>query len=173
TDDTLQARTYIWGQAARAFLQEPIIGHGYKYSEKGNFVEAAGSGSVSHHQSTHNDILSHLVDGGVIGGALFLFVLGLMFALARRSVGNPALRPLGIGYSCMLIAMIVSGIDNTLSESAAVITFQWLAFGVMGGLVAVPGNPGRAGGQARWLGGGGLRGPQTRTASHHALHRAP
>ncbi len=174
TDDTLQARTYIWGQAARAFLQDPIIGHGYKYSEKGNFVEAAGLGSVSHHQSTHNDILSHLVDGGVVGTAIFLLVLGLMFALARRSVGDRDLRPLGIGYSCMLTAMIVSGIDNTLSESAAVITFQWLVFGVIAGLVAVQGDAWRAGGRARWLGRTWLRRPQSRTASHYyALPRGP
>ena len=133
--DTLQARTQVWGQAARAFLNDPLIGHGYKYSETGNFVEAANDGAVSHNQSTHSDILSHLVDGGVVGTAFFIVVFGLMFALARRSVADRVSRPLGIGYSCMLIAMIVSGVDNTLSESAAVITFEWLAFGVMAGMV--------------------------------------
>ena len=141
--DTLQARTQIWGQAAGAFLEDPIIGHGYNYGEQENFVEAANDGAVSRYQSTHSDMLSHLVDGGVVGTAIFIAVLGLMLALARRSVADPVYRPLGIGYSCMLTPMVVGGIDNTLSQSAAVTTVEWLAFGVMVGLVAHP--------EAAWL----------------------
>jgi hypothetical protein len=132
--DTLQARLHIWGQAERAFLHDPIIGHGYDYSLKGNFVEPAGLGVVSHVQSTHSDLLSNLVDGGVVGAAIFIAVLGLMVTVARRAVADPLVRPLGIGYSCMLSALVVGGIDNTLSQSAAVATLNWLAFGVMVGL---------------------------------------
>ncbi len=132
--DTLQARVQIWGQAERAFLHDPIIGHGYDYSLKGNFVEPYGLGVVSHTQSTHSDLLSNLVDGGVVGAAIFIAVLCLMVVVARRSVADPVVRPLGIGYSCMLSALVVGGIDNTLSQSAAVATFNWMAFGVMVGL---------------------------------------
>lgn len=174
SNDTLQARTYVWGQAARAFLQNPIIGHGYRYSEQGNFVELASDGTVSHRQSTHSDILSHLVDGGVVGTAFFILVMGLMFALARRSVGSPAHRPLGIGYSCMLTAMIVSGLDNSLSESAAVITFEWLVFGVMAGVVACGWDARQAPpGQPRWPQRKWLQAPQGQTTPHDAARRIP
>jgi O-antigen ligase len=140
--DTLRARVQIWGQAERAFLHDPIIGHGYDYSLKGNFVEPYGLGVVSHVQSTHSDLLSNLVDGGVVGAAIFIAVLWLMVIVARRAVADPLVRPLGIGYSCTLSALVVGGIDNTLSQSAAVATLEWLTFGIMAGLIAQPGTRG-------------------------------
>jgi O-antigen ligase len=132
--DTLAARIQIWGQAGRAFLQDPILGHGYGYSIAGNFVEASHGGSVSRYQSTHSDILSELVDGGVVGAAIFVAVLGLMFVVARRALADDAARPLGIGYSCMLTVVVVGGLDTTLSQSAAAWTLEWLTFGVMVGV---------------------------------------
>lgn len=134
SSDTLKARVQIWGQAGRAFLHEPILGHGYEYSLKGNFVEGYSLGVVSHSQSTHSDVMSELVDGGVAGAAVFIFILGLMVVVARRSVEDPVSRPLGIGYSCMLAAFIVGGIDNTLTQSAAATTLEWLTFGLMVGV---------------------------------------
>lgn len=135
--DTLQARVQIWRQAESAFLHNPIVGHGYEYSLKNNFVEPYSLGVVSHYQSTHSDLLSHLVDGGVVGATIFVGLLWLMVILARRSVADPASRSLGIGYSCMLAALVVGGIDNTLTQSAAVVAFAWLAFGMMVGLTNV------------------------------------
>jgi hypothetical protein len=133
-DDTLVARVHIWSQAWAAFLQDPIIGHGYEYSISGNFIEAAHGGAVSHYQSTHSDILSHLVDGGVVGTTLSLALLGLMLMVARRCLAAPETRTLGVGYSCALVGAVVAGFDNTLSQSAAAVTFEWLVFGVMVGI---------------------------------------
>jgi O-antigen ligase len=141
--DTLQARVQIWGQAERAFLHDPIIGHGYEYSLKGNFVEPYSLGVVSHYQSTHSDLLSNLVDGGLVGAGLFLAVLWLMVSAARRSVADPLVRPLGVGYSCMLAALVVGGIDNSLSQSAAVATLEWLTFGVIVGVSSHTSSPAR------------------------------
>jgi O-Antigen ligase len=133
-DDTLVARVHIWDQAWGAFLQDPLIGHGYDYSLSANFVERAHDGAVSQHQSTHSDILSHLVDGGLVGTAVFLALLGLMIAVARRSLADPEARLLGVGYTCMLVGLVVGGLDNTASQSASVVTFEWLTFGVAIGM---------------------------------------
>ena len=84
--DTLRSRVAIWRQAERAFLHDPIIGHGYDYSLKGNFVEPYNLGVASHAQSTHSDLVSSLVDGGVIGATIFVSVLVLMVVTARRAV---------------------------------------------------------------------------------------
>ncbi len=43
SSDTLNARVQIWGQA-ELFSNSPILGHGYEYSLKGNFVEGYSSG---------------------------------------------------------------------------------------------------------------------------------
>jgi O-antigen ligase len=133
-DDTLVARVHIWSQAWSAFLQDPIIGHGYEYSISGNFIEAGHGGAVSQYQSTHSDILSHLVDGGVVGTTIFVALLGLMLVVARRSLAAPETRTLGVGYSCTLAGVVVAGFDNTLSQCAAAVTFEWLLFGVMVGI---------------------------------------
>jgi O-antigen ligase len=160
--DTLAARAQIWGQADRAFLQDPILGHGYEYSLEGNFVEAAHVGSVSRRQSTHSDILSQLVDGGVVGAAIFVSLLGLTFVVARRSLSDDASRPLGIGYSCMLTGVVLGGLDNTLTQSAATVTLEWLTFGVMVGIsrraLARPPQPALRDSRSRRLGAGRGRG---------------
>jgi O-Antigen ligase len=134
--DTLQSRVQIWGQAERAFLRDPIVGHGYEYSLEGNFVEPYGLGIVSHAQSTHSDLISNLVDGGLVGAAIFIAVLWLMVVVARRAIADPSVRGLGIGYSCMLSAFVVGGLDNTLTQSAAAATVEWLSFGIMVGLTS-------------------------------------
>jgi O-antigen ligase len=135
--DTLQSRVQIWGQAERSFLNRPVLGHGFEYSFVGNFVEPASGASSSHNQSTHDDVLSALVDVGVVGGAVLVGVLGLMVVLARRALADPHSRRLGIGYSCMLAAFVVGGVDNSLTQSAAVATFEWLAFGMIAGVAPV------------------------------------
>lgn len=133
--DTLQARVHIWGQAWHAFLADPLLGHGYEYSLKGNFVEGDTVVSVSHVQSTHSDVISALVDGGVVGAAIFIAILGLMVIVARTALADPRVRPIGIGYSCMLAAFVVGGLDNTLTQSAASVTIVWMAFGIAVGAV--------------------------------------
>jgi O-antigen ligase len=132
--DTLQSRVQVWTQASHSFLNDPIIGHGFEYSLVGNFVEQANHGGNSHNQSTHDDLLSALVDAGVVGAAVFIALLGLMIATARGGVADPVSRPLAIGYGCMLAAFVVGGVDNSLTQSAAVATFEWLTFGVIAGV---------------------------------------
>lgn len=143
SSDTLQARFHIWSQAERAFLADPILGHGYEYSLKGNFVEGETLVLVSHAQSTHSDLISELVDGGVVGAAIFIAVLGLMVLVARTGLAVPRVRALAIGYSSMLAAFVVGGLDNTLTQSAAAVTIGWLSFGVMVGALATIGDVGR------------------------------
>ena len=136
TGDTLQSRVLIWKQAARSFVASPVIGHGYLYSEAGNFEEtAAPTGTtVSKTTSTHDDLLSALVDGGVVGGAVFVGILGLMLRCGLRALRDERSNSVATGYCCMLVVLLVSGIDNATSQSAAVVTLEWLTFGIVAGL---------------------------------------
>jgi len=137
---TLDARLAIWSQAAGSFLHDPVLGHGYGYSIAGNFVEGPTQGLATQVQSTHSDILSALVDGGMVGGASFIGILILMFTVGRRSLSDPASRPVGIGYLCMLTVFVIGGLGNTLTQSAAAATVEWLSFGVVAGLCLAPGT---------------------------------
>ncbi|MGI8412176.1 MAG: O-antigen ligase family protein [Solirubrobacteraceae bacterium] len=135
TGDTLQARVLIWGQAARSFVASPIVGHGYLYSEAGNFEEVPqNEPGLSTTQSTHDDLLSALVDGGMIGAAVFASILVLMLRSGLRALRDRRSMPVAIGYCCMLAVLLVSGVDNTTSQSAVTVTIEWLTFGIVVGL---------------------------------------
>jgi hypothetical protein len=136
--DTLQAREQIWGQAFDAFLGEPIVGHGYRYSQVGNFVEnaSAGGGVTSRLVSTHSDYLSQLVDGGIVGAVIFLGILAAMANTARRAILQRVTAPAGLGYACFLSALLVAMVDSTTSQSAVVASLIWLGFGCTLGLIA-------------------------------------
>lgn len=135
TGDTLQARVLIWQQAAKSIAGSPIIGHGYLYSSAGNFEEVAlTGGAVSHTQSTHDDLLSVLVDGGIVGATVFVTILVLMLRCGLRALRDRRSIPVGIGYCCMLAVLVASGIDNTMSQSAAVETIEWMTFGIVVGM---------------------------------------
>ena len=136
--DTLVARTYVWGQATRSFLADPLIGHGYLYSQSNNFVDQSSptGDTVSATVSTHSDVLSVLVDGGVVGLTIFVGILVLMVRAALRGFRDPRSIPIAIGFSCLLVAFLTGGIDNTLTQSAAAPTLEWLTFGLIVGFSA-------------------------------------
>ena len=136
SSDNLAAREYVWRQAIPSFLNSPIIGHGYLYSQSGNFVEQASKdgSTTSSVVSTHSDALSVLVDGGVVGFSIFIGVIGLMARAALRGFRDPRATPIAIGFCCLLVTFVTGGVDNTLTQSAAAPTIEWLAFGLMVGL---------------------------------------
>jgi hypothetical protein len=149
SSDNLAAREFIWGQAAHAFLNSPIIGHGYLYSQSGNFVEAAAKNGTTTSQtvSTHSDWLSVLVDGGVVGLTLFVTIIMLMVRAALRGFRDPRSIPIAIGFLCLLVTFVTGGVDNTPTQSAAIPTIEWLTFGLMVGLT--PSAVGKSLGAAR------------------------
>ena len=135
--DTLQAREQIWGQAFDAFLGEPIVGHGYRYSQVGNFVENASSGGAvtSRLVSTHSEYLSLRRrrdagrsdlpwDSGSHGGHR-----------SPRDIAAPD-SPAGLAYACFLAALLIAMVDSTTSQSAVVASLIWLGFGCTLGLIA-------------------------------------
>lgn len=136
TGDTLQSRVSVWKQAARSFAKSPVIGHGYLWDGAArNFVDVSSTGTaVSKSTSTHDDLLAVLVDGGVAGAVIFVGILSLMLRYGIRALRDERSISLAIGYCCMLAVLVVSGIDNATSQSAAIVTIEWLTFGIVVGL---------------------------------------
>ena len=129
--ETLQARQSLWSQAASAVYRNPL-GYGYDYSVNGNFVEsgATSGGTVAaRQQSIHEEFLSQLVDGGIIGLLLFLIVARVMVkvSLDRELIPSAALRT---SFGALLAAGGTAMLANTVTQSAACQTLIWLAFGL-------------------------------------------
>ncbi len=107
------------GSSVRGVPGEPIVGHGYRYSQVGNFVENASAGGAvtSRRVSTHSDYLSQLVDGGIVAAVIFLGILAAMVSTARRAISQRVTAPAGLGYACFLSALLVAMVDSTTSQA--------------------------------------------------------
>jgi hypothetical protein len=130
----LIGRQDIWSQAERAFLNHPGFGEGYHYSARFNFIQPVpnpGWGQPSwRYQSVHNQYLGELVDGGVLGGAIFLAFACSLGLLARRLLARADPRSEGVAFLCYLIAIAVAGLANAVLLSPAAATLFWLFTGI-------------------------------------------
>jgi O-antigen ligase len=127
--ETFQTRQAIWKQAATAVLENPA-GYGYQHSIHGGFIQpiTAGGAIGAKTQSVHQQVLAQLVDGGILGFALFLVIPILMIRAAREL--PPAAAGLRFGFSALLVAAAVGSLVGTVLQSAACATVLWFAFGV-------------------------------------------
>ncbi len=107
-DGTLTADSFGWRyelatSGLRAFLDNPLIGHGLHEHMGAAFAHAsAGGPDITFISHLHNDFIAHLVAYG-IAGLLFVFAfLGMVWIVAVRCADRGARRA-GITVTFMLI----------------------------------------------------------------------
>jgi O-antigen ligase len=129
-------RQSIWHQALPKFTASPIFGQGFRFSGRDQFYEivanpAVYNGTGGRAYSIHNDYLEQLVDAGVVGFTIFIVLLATMWrtvvALLRF---DDERRGVGIGFGCLLAALLASMSASSLLESAAASVVVWLFFGI-------------------------------------------
>jgi len=132
---TLLARESIWRQATVKIAESLVLGQGYGYSARGNFVETIPSGpySAPHTalQSAHSDYVGTLVDGGLIGGIAFGVILLSLARLGFLGLRSLEHRPSSIGFLCVLAGMFVAMIGASVLQSAVNATLLWLFAGIV------------------------------------------
>lgn len=139
---TLLVRESVWGQAYSAFRQSPAFGKGFRYSARDNFAEidpvTTSGASGLHPRSVHNEYLGQIVDGGVIGGAFFLYFLSCVIRIGWRTTQRvrPAPSPEGLGFLCFLGTLLVAMTAMAAFPSAVVAIEIWLFFGITSGVFA-------------------------------------
>jgi putative inorganic carbon (hco3(-)) transporter len=101
-DSSAQDRVLLWDDAMNLFRSNPIIGAGfdtYRWQHR-----------VGEYTDTHNYFLKVMVETGVVGLLLFLFLLakasrmGLMLFSSAR---DPFLKSLGLGFSLLMACVFV------------------------------------------------------------------
>lgn len=120
SDSSARERDYIVGYSWSQFLQAPVLGHGLGYM----WVWAADVG-------THNLIMRHLVEYGVVGSLIFPLFL---FASIRFTVEGKERRWL---WSVAGVALLLSLFSHNMLEQANFL-LPWLAMCLM---PSVPGEP--------------------------------
>ncbi|WP_157898164.1 O-antigen ligase family protein [Yoonia vestfoldensis] len=83
----LSGRTALWAEAFHVFQDRPFLGHGFDSGRyyASNFFEVYVAGDI---ESLHNSYLTMFFDMGVIGGTLYLIIVGLALggAFASRNI---------------------------------------------------------------------------------------
>ena len=103
-----QERVDLWEDAERSFAHSPIFGTGYASFQLGDHVDDL--------KDTHNWYVKVLVEKGLIGFAMVLFMVQQLYALAIRVFrhgGDSLYRGLGLG---LLICLFSSTITNFFGD---------------------------------------------------------
>ena len=103
-----QERVNLWENAEKAILRSPIVGNGFATFQLGEHVDNL--------KDTHNWYVKVLVETGIVGLIMALFLLeqiiALSFRLFRRAT-DPLYRGLGLG---LLLAMCASLVANFFGD---------------------------------------------------------
>jgi len=149
--DAFLAREEVWRQALDKFEERPLLGQGYRYSAENNFLEAIRSrnrpaiglgSSGTRGSSVHSDYFGAVVDGGIVGGGILVFLLFVVVRVGKRLTQSTGLaRAEGIGALSVTCVFLVSMTTSSLLASAAAVIFFWLFFGIAAGRDAMLAAP--------------------------------
>ncbi|MFN2531719.1 MAG: O-antigen ligase family protein [Pyrinomonadaceae bacterium] len=129
TDDPTTGRAHFWSVTLDIIKNDPVIGAGLgafgvvytKYDSRNGMFRL---------EQAHNDYLQVLADGGLIGGALALFFVVLLFrmALPRCDSRDQFRRGVAIGATAGCFAVLIhSFFDFTLHTTSNALLFLVLA----------------------------------------------
>jgi O-antigen ligase len=128
------ARREVWRSASTAFLQNPWLGVGldgfedaFRRLRSDQFVAVMGS---SHHQAyPHNDLLMVLSGLGLLGAAVYAWLLASLAKAARRALETESSRSLAAALAAGLLALWVNMEFNPVSLE--VLAFAAVAMGLL------------------------------------------
>jgi putative inorganic carbon (hco3(-)) transporter len=101
-DTSAQDRVLLWNDAMTLFRSNPVLGAGfdtYRWQHR-----------VGNYTDTHNYFLKVMVETGVVGLLLFLFVLAKASRLGLKlfwTAQDPFLKSLGLGFSLLMACVFV------------------------------------------------------------------
>lgn len=129
------ARFEMWRSAFAGFRQAPVFGIGWGNMDDRFAADVAArvrDDRLLDHEHPHNQYLSHLASGGVVGLASLLAVFGVPAAIcARAFLQRAASRCLG-GVGLVVIAgYAVFAVTDSVFESASPLAFYVLSVGAI------------------------------------------
>jgi exopolysaccharide production protein ExoQ len=114
-DPTLTGRTEIWAYVNKDISMKPLLGWGYYVFWEETNQYAAEISSAVHWEvpNAHNGLLEFLLDVGVVGTALFAFILMRTIVLAVRCLRTPE-RALAISTLSCCMGILLVGVSETV-----------------------------------------------------------
>lgn len=102
-ESSAQSRVDLWENAVQSFIRSPIVGNGFATFQLGEHVDRL--------KDTHNWYVKILVETGVVGLVIALFMLQQMLALAYRlfkRATDPLYQGLGLGLFLATCSCIIA-----------------------------------------------------------------
>jgi len=132
-DSSSQERVDLWTDAFNLFKKDPIFGIGFDTYE---FLHRVGRFS-----DTHNYYIKLLVETGIVGLALFLWlfkrVIGLGYSLYRKAE-DPFWKSVGLGFLALMFSSLILNFFGDRWTYQQVDGYLWILLGcVIRGLMIV------------------------------------
>ena len=125
-DHSAEIRLVLWNDAIELFQSNPVTGTG--------FNTYAYMNRVGSYADTHNIYLKVLVETGIIGLALFLWLMAKTFwtglVLFRRA-GDPFLSALGLGLSAWILCSAVANLFGDRWTYMQISGYLWVLAGLV------------------------------------------
>jgi O-antigen ligase len=125
-DSSAEARITIWQDALQVFNEDPILGTG--------FNTYAHMRRVEEYTDTHNYYLKILLETGLAGLLIFLWLLGVACKMSwrlYRVAKDPIMSALGCGLFAMLICVLVVNFFGDRWTYLQVNGFLWVLLGLV------------------------------------------
>lgn len=128
-DDTLESsadqRVQLWTDAAQLLSSNPVLGTG--------FVTYMYMGRVGHLRDTHNIYIKVLVETGIVGMGIFLWVLAKLFSIAFRlfrTSEDPFNRGVAMGLLSLFVCMLAGNLFGDRWTYIEINGVVWVLFAV-------------------------------------------
>jgi exopolysaccharide production protein ExoQ len=131
-DPTLTGRTDFWPYIIDDIYERPLLGWGFSAFFTGSNPAAETIFSEVNWSFTeaHNGLLQLLLDVGVVGTALFLFLWLRNVAMAVKCINGPA-SAIGVSSLALMIGIVVIGITEQVLTTVDGVTLQFFLLGFM------------------------------------------
>jgi O-antigen ligase len=124
-DPSAEVRVNIWQDALQLFSEDPVFGTGFNtYAYMGRYLG---------YTDTHNYYLKVLIEAGLLGLLIFLWLLGVACKMSWRlfrMAKDPVMGALGCGLFGMMICVLVVNIFGDRWTFLQVNGFLWVLLGL-------------------------------------------
>ncbi len=131
-DHSAEARITMWEDSLELITSNPLLGTGfdtYAYMHR----QKRADGGVGYYEDTHNIFLKVLVESGVVGLLLFLWVTANIFLAGFRLYlrgENPFYRALGLGLAAWVVCSLTANCFGDRWTLLQVNGYMWIMAGM-------------------------------------------
>ena len=131
-DATLTGRTELWPYVMDYIYQRPLLGWGFTafwtpFNPPAEEIMSAVGFPLN---EAHNGLLQLLLDVGIVGTAVFLFLWMRNVVMAVKCINGPA-PTIGVSSLALLIGILLMGVTEQVLTTADVWTAQFFMLGFM------------------------------------------